>query len=181
MRSGPWVVLLAATALALPARWLHNPRERTDRAIDEWGRRDYAAADRHLEQALELDGDTPRALFNSAPAGSAPDSGRRAAASLARSHGGGGGPQAQALRPEANHLATPTSPPATPPRPPTTIEAARGCARPPPAKHNLELARRSAEETGTPQPQGTRKRRLAGERGGAGNPQQDAGKTRREG
>ncbi len=64
MKTLPLTVLLAATALSLPDHWLHNPRERTDKGVEEWQRKEFAAADRHLEQALELGGETPRGLFN---------------------------------------------------------------------------------------------------------------------
>ncbi len=64
MKALPLAVLLAATALSLPDRWLHNPRERTAKGVEEWQRKEFAAADRHLEQALELGGETPRGLFN---------------------------------------------------------------------------------------------------------------------
>lgn len=102
MKLAPVALLLAATALAVPERWMHNPRERTGTAIEEWKRKDYAAADHHLEEALELAGETPRALYNAgtgrlgagAPGAALPLLSRAAEAAKKD-------PGAQALRPES--------------------------------------------------------------------------------
>jgi Ca-activated chloride channel family protein len=64
VKTAPLVALLAISSLTVPARWLHNPRERTATAIGEWKRKDYQDADRHLTEALALSGESARALFN---------------------------------------------------------------------------------------------------------------------
>jgi tetratricopeptide (TPR) repeat protein len=149
VRGAPLLVLAAASALSLPAQWLHNPRERTAKAIEEWQRSDYAAADRHLEQALELEGETPRALFNAGTGklgagtpGAALQPLARAAAAAAKD------PAARALQPDAlynlgnAYLAAGYAAAAA--------ESYRAALRlrpeHRPTKHNLELALREQEK-----------------------------------
>ncbi|HET9766737.1 MAG TPA: tetratricopeptide repeat protein [Thermoanaerobaculia bacterium] len=156
MRGAPLLVLAAASALSLPAQWLHNPRERTAKAIEEWRRSDYAAADRHLEQALELEGETPRALFNAGTGklgagtpGAALQPLARAAAAAAKD------PAARALQPDAlynlgnAYLAAGYAAAAA--------ESYRAALRlrpdHRPTKHNLELALRELDKQPPPQQQ----------------------------
>ncbi len=156
MRGAPLLVLAAAGALSLPAQWLHNPRERTARAIEEWQRRDYAAADRHLEQALEIEGETPRALFNAGTGklgagtpGAALQPLARAAAAAAKD------PAARSLQPDAlynlgnAYLAAGDATAAA--------ESYRAALRlrpdHRPTKHNLELALRELDKQPPPQQQ----------------------------
>jgi len=156
VRGVPLLVLAAASALSLPAQWLHNPRERTARAIDEWQRRDYAAADRNLEQALELEGETPRALFNAGTGklgagtpGAAVQPLARAATAAAKD------PAARSLQPDAlynlgnTYLAAGYAAAAA--------ESYRAALRlrpeHRPTKHNLELALRELDKQPPPQQQ----------------------------
>ena len=169
--------LLAATAWsvpALPGHWVHNPRERTARGIAEWKRGDFEAADRHLDQALELGGDTARGLFNAgtgrlgaaAPGAALPLLSRAAAANDA---------SAQALRPEAlynlgnAYLAAGDAGRAA--------ESYRAALRLRPdhqaAKHNLELALRDRPED-EPQ-QGQQQQGGGGGSGDGGDQRQQAG------
>jgi Ca-activated chloride channel family protein len=170
-------MLVAASALSLPAGWLHNPRERTASAIGHWQRRDFATADRELEQALELAGENPSSLFNAGtgrlgagtPGAALPLLGR-AAAEAARD------PSAVALRPEAlynlgnAHLAAGD--------PAAAAESYRDALRLRPdhaaAKHNLELALRQQQkqqqEQQQPQQQGGGQ---GNRRGGSGGQPKD--------
>ena len=156
MRGAPLLVLAAATAFSLPLPWLHNPRERTAKAIDEWQQHDFAAADHDLEQALELDGENARATFNAGtgklgagtPGAALPLLTR--AATLAASD-----PAMHALRPDAlynlgnAYLASGYAEAAA--------ESYRAALRlrpdHQPAKHNLELALRELDKKPPPQQQ----------------------------
>jgi Ca-activated chloride channel family protein len=188
MKALPLAALLAATAVSLPDRWLHNPRERTAEAIEEWRRKDFAAADRHLEQALELGEETPRGLFNAGtgrlgagtPGAALPLLGR--AAEAAKSD-----PAAAGLRPEAlynlgnAYLAAGD--------PSQAAESYRAALRLRPdhqeAKHNLELALRDQRKNEQQQNQQQQQQQQqqdqgrGGTGGGGGDQQQqpDGGST----
>jgi tetratricopeptide (TPR) repeat protein len=145
----PLALVLAATTLGVPARWLHNPRERTARAIEEWKRKDFTAADHHLEEALEAGDENARALYNAGTGklgagtpGAALPLLSRAGEAAARE------PDAQGLRPDALYnlgnaymaagdLAN-------------AVESYRSALRLRPghaaAKHNLELALRQQQQ-----------------------------------
>ncbi len=159
MKTLPLVALLAATGVglpALPARWLHNPRERTAAAIEAWKRHDYQAADRDLEQALESGDQGAPTLFNAGTGrlgagtpGAALPLLTRAADAAATD------PAATSLRPEAlynlgnAYLATGDAAKAA--------ESYRAALRLRPghraAKHNLELALRQLEHQRQQSPQ----------------------------
>jgi tetratricopeptide (TPR) repeat protein len=65
----------------LPAaveRWLWNPRERTEREIEAWGRGDVEAAARPAETALRLAPEDPAVQFNAGTARLAAGSAKRA-------------------------------------------------------------------------------------------------------
>jgi tetratricopeptide (TPR) repeat protein len=154
VKTAPLFVLAAATALSVPLPWLHNPRERTAKAIDEWQQRDYRAADRHLEQALELGGENPRALFNAGTGKLGSGAPGAALQPLARAAAGKDA-EAKALRPDAlynlgnAYLAAGYAAAAA--------ESYRAALRlrpdHRPTKHNLELALRALEKQPPPQPQ----------------------------
>jgi tetratricopeptide (TPR) repeat protein len=154
VRIAPLAVLAAATALSVPLPWLHNPRERTSKAIDEWQRHDYAGADRHLEQALEIGGESPRALFNAGTGKLGAGAPGAALQPLARAAAGKDA-EARALRPDAlynlgnAYLAAGYAAAAA-----DSYRAALRL-RPDhqPTKHNLELALRALEKQPKPQPQ----------------------------
>ena len=154
MKTVPLAVLAAATALSVPLPWLHNPRERTAKAIDEWQHRDYADADRHLEEALELGGENARALFNAGTGKLGSGAPGAALQPLARAAAGKDS-AAKALRPDAlynlgnAYLAAGYAAPAA--------ESYRAALRlrpdHHPTKHNLELALRALQKQPPPQPQ----------------------------
>jgi len=155
VRGAPLLVLAAATALSLPLQWLHNPRERTAKAIDEWQQRDFKAADRDLEQALELGGENPRALFNAGTGRLGAGTPGAALPFLARAAEATKDPAAQALRPDALYNlgnAYLTSGYAA-----AAAESYRAALRLAPdhrpAKHNLELALRELDKKPPPQQQ----------------------------
>jgi tetratricopeptide (TPR) repeat protein len=169
-------VLLAATALALPERWLHNARERTAEGRARWEQGDFPAAARALDQALELGGEQAALQFNAGsghlaagtPGLAVPLLQRAAdAAALAPA-----GSPAAAVRPDAlynlgnAHLAAGD--------PQAAADAFRACLRlapgHQPAKHNLELA---LQQAGQPSPQQAP--------GGQGEPQPADGETRPQG
>jgi Ca-activated chloride channel family protein len=148
--------LLAATALAVPERWLHNARERTAEGRARWEQGDFPAAARALDQALELGGEEAALQFNAGsghlaagtPGLALPLLQRAAdAAALAPA-----GSPAAAMRPDAlynlgnAHLAAGD--------PQAAADAYRACLRQEPghqpAKHNLELA---LQQAGQPSPQ----------------------------
>ncbi len=153
MKVAPLAVLAAATALSVPLPWLHNPRERTAKAIDEWQHHDYAAADKHLEQALDLGGESPRALFNAGTGKLGAGAPGAALQSLARAAAGKDA-EARALRPDAlynlgnAYLASGYAAAAA-----DSYRAALRL-RPDhqPTKHNLELALRELAKQPPPQP-----------------------------
>lgn len=177
MKPVPIVLLVAASALSLPARWLHNPRERTASAIDHWQRRDYAAADRELDQALELSGENARSLFNAGtgrlgagtPGAALPLLGRAAAAAA-------GDASARTLRPEAlynlgNAYLAAGDPVAAAERYRATLRLRPDHAA---AKHNLELALRQQQKQELEQQQP--RQQVGGEgnrRGGSGGDPRD--------
>jgi Ca-activated chloride channel homolog len=186
VKGAPLVLLAAATALSVPLQWLHNPRERTAKAIEEWQRRDYAAADRDLEQALEL-GDNPRALFNAGTGKLGAGTPGAALPLLTRATTApANDPAARALRPDAlynlgnAYLASGYAAAAA--------ESYRAALRlrpdHGPSKHNLELALRELDKQPPPQqqqPQGgggegeqgrNRQTRQGGDEGEQKQPQQ---------
>jgi Ca-activated chloride channel homolog len=176
MKAAPLALLLAASALALPARWLHNPRERTASAIEEWQRRDYAAADRQLDEALALAGENPRSLFNAGtgrlgagtPGAALPLLTRAAAAAASDT-------SARGLRPETHYNLGNAYLAAGDPaaavesyRTALRLQAGHGA-----AKHNLELALRQLEKQQQEQQQQQPQGGGAGEGQGAGGGQAD--------
>lgn len=167
MRIAPFAVLAAATALSVPLPWLHNPRERTAKAIDEWQRHDYPDADRHLEQALELGGESPRALFNAGTGKLGAGAPGAALQSLTRAAAGKDA-EARALRPDAlynlgnAYLAAGYAAAAA-----DSYRAALRL-RPDhqPTKHNLELALRALEKQQQQQPPPQQQQQAGGQGGG---------------
>jgi Ca-activated chloride channel family protein len=152
--------LLAATALAVPASWLHNARERTGEGKAAWERGDHQAAARALDQALELDGEEAVLQFNAGSGhlaagtpGTALPLLQRAADAAAAAPAGS---DLAALRPDAlynlgnAHLAAGDAVAAA--------DAYRAGLRLSPghrpAKHNLELALRQRDQPPPQQQQG---------------------------
>lgn len=178
MKVAPVVLLLAASALSLPERWLHNPRERTASAIEHWQHRDFASADRELDSALELAGENPHSLFNAGtgrlgagtPGAAMPLLGRAAKAAE-------GDASARALRPEAlynlgnAHLAAGD--------PVAAAESYRSALRLRPdhaaAKHNLELALRQQQQREQDQQPQQGQGGEEAQRGGNSQPQEGKG------
>ena len=167
MKIAPLAVLAAATALSVPLPWLHNPRERTAKAIEEWQHHDYAAADRHLEQALEIGGESPRALFNAGTGKLGSGAPGAALQPLARAAAGKDA-EARALRPDAlynlgnAYLAAGYAAAAA-----DSYRAALRL-RPDhqPTKHNLELALRELEKQQQQQPPPRQQQQAGGQGGG---------------
>jgi tetratricopeptide (TPR) repeat protein len=173
-------LLLGLVALSAPERWLHNPRERTARAVEAWQGGDFAAAQRALDQALELAEPDARIEYNAGAGHLAAGTPGAALPLLQRAADRPAGLEREAwrsLRPDAlynlgNAYLDSGEPQAA-------ADAYRACLRlapeHQPAKHNLELAlRRAAAGSRAPQsgPGGS---------GGDGRPQPEAESEGKEG
>jgi tetratricopeptide (TPR) repeat protein len=170
--AGAMALLLAASAVAVPERWLHNPRERTQHAVAAWRRGDFAAAQQSLQQALELGGEDSRLEYNAGSghlAAGAPGAAMPLLQRAAERPLGVSAADWQSLRPDAFYNLGNAQLAAGEVE--AAIEAYRSCLRiapdHQPAKHNLELALRQLPERPSPPQAGA-----GGEGGGPAPPDQ---------